>query len=110
MNAVIEQFKKTAENIIRIHDRIAVENINESEKKMLRSSLRNTISQVLSNLRHKLEHEITIQDDFLDTAVKSTTSENLTSLAQNDNMVSMIQQYSDVLVSIVQQKFEKKPT
>lgn len=110
LNAVIEQFKKTAENIIRIHDRIAVENINESEKKMLRSSLRNTISQVLSNLRHKLEHEITIQDDFLDTAVKSTTSENLTSLAQNDNMVSMIQQYSDVLVSIVQQKFEKKPT
>lgn len=105
MNAVVEQFKKTADNIIRVHDRIAIENINEAEKKMLLMSLRNTIGQVQSNLRNKFEYDS--QHELSDS--KAIAGENLTSLPHNENMVSMIQQYSDVLVSIVQQKFDKKP-
>ncbi len=106
LNAVVEQFKKTADNIIRIHERIAVENMNDAEKKTLLSSLRYTIGQVQSNLRNKLDYDGT-QLEFNDS--KTNPGESLTSLPHNENMVSMIQQYSDVLVSIVQQKFEKKP-
>lgn len=76
---------------------------------MLLSSLRNTIGQVQSNLRHKFEYEAAHHDGFPEAGGKATGGENLTSLPHNDNMVSMIQQYSDVLVSIVQQKFDKKP-
>lgn len=106
LNAVVEQFKKTADNVIRIHDRIALENLNDADKKILLTSLRNTIGQVQSNLRNKLENEA--QHEFGEG--KSTVGDSLTSLPHNDNMVSMIQQYSDVLISIVQQKFDQKPT
>lgn len=106
MNAVVEQFKKTADNIIRIHDRIAVENINEPEKKMLLMSLRNTIGQVQSNLRNRFEHAADLQHNDQMMSNGGNSSDTLTSLPQNDNVVSMIQQYSDVLVSIVQQKFD----
>ena len=103
LNAVVEQFKKTADNIIRVHDRIAVENINDAEKKLLLNSLRNTIGQVQSSLHHKLDNDC-------GPAAHDESGDGLASLPHNENMVSMIQQYSDVLVSMVQQKFEKKPT
>lgn len=105
LNAVVEQFKKTADNIIRMHDRIAVENINDSEKKVLLSSLRNTVGQVQSALRFKLDCET--QNEFHE--AMASASESLTSLPHDENMKSMIKHYSEALVSIVQQKFDKKP-
>ncbi|XP_065213511.1 WD repeat-containing protein 62 isoform X3 [Planococcus citri] len=109
LNTVVEQFKKTAENIIRIHDRIAVENMNDAEKKMLLLSLRNTIGQVQNNLRSKFEPGDMMQNELVnnDNTPKSNNSDDMR--LPSDNMVSMIQQYSDVLVSIVQQKFDQKP-
>lgn len=88
-----------------MHDRIAIENINDAEKKVLLSSLRNTVGQVQSTLRFKLDHET--QNEFQE--AMANASESLTSLPHDENMKSMIKHYSEALVSIVQQKFDKKP-
>lgn len=81
--------------------------MNDAEKKMLLLSLRNTIGQVQNNLRSKFEPgEMPTELLNDNTAKPNNTDMSLPS----DNMVSMIQQYSDVLVSIVQQKFDQKPT
>lgn len=73
---------------------------------MLLLSLRNTIGQVQNNLRSKFEpSEMPIE--LNDNTNKTNANDNMS--LPNDNMVSMIQQYSDVLVSIVQQKFDQKP-
>lgn len=75
---------------------------------MLLLSLRNTIGQVQNNLRSKFESIETQHNELGDNANKPNANADNINLP-SDNMVSMIQQYSDVLVSIVQQKFDQKP-
>lgn len=92
---------RATDSVVQLHKRLAVEPVNQSERDVLLTDLQGAIGEAQKALR--------LVEPTSDPSVANKIQDALTTSNESGGtVVSALQQYSDILVSLVQQRMSNE--
>jgi adenosyl cobinamide kinase/adenosyl cobinamide phosphate guanylyltransferase len=110
-SSVADQLTRTADSVVQLYKRVALEDDQTDHRDMLRG-LEEAIGEAQRTLRHVVVAGETGAAVAAESNVASKLQDIVASSGQGDqaNVVAMMQQYSDMLLTMVQQRMGSNVT